>query len=358
MTFYHGSPIKGLKHLKPRLDPRLNIKGVFVADEPFGPMMFSLLPDRAHSMVKYETKKGKFIKGKVITPQPLNKEGWLYEIQSHKEIVKEKQTDRYYLTQETPVTKATKVTEKEILELGWEVIVDKRDFPNEPPVQIIYEASDFIVINKPAGLLVHPVKKGDKSLIDWLLAHYPSVKEVGDKPEMRPGIVHRLDKNTSGALLVCLTQEAFRYFKKRFQEKTIQKTYLAVVHGIPKDKKGVIDKPIGLKSGTTKQTTYTARAKMVKEAITEYQVERVIGEYSLLKVKPLTGRTHQIRVHLASIGHPIVGDRLYGSKNKTIERQLLHAESLEVTAPDGSRINIAAEPPQDFQDAITSLAEG
>jgi 23S rRNA pseudouridine1911/1915/1917 synthase len=356
MIFYHGSPVKGLKYLEPRLDPRLNIKGVFVADEPFGPMMFSLLPDRAHSIIKYETKKGEFIKGKVVTPQPLNKEGWLYEVQPAKEDIKERQADRYYLTKKTPITKSTKVTQKDVLRLGWEVVVDERKFVNEPIVQIIYEGKDFVIVNKPAGLLVHPVKEGDKSLVDWLLAHYPSVKEVGDKPKVRPGIVHRLDKNTSGALLICLTQEAFKYFKKQFQEKTIKKTYKAIVHGTPKEKKGVIDKPIGLKSGTTKRITHTARAKMVKEAVTEYQVERSIGDYSLLKVKPLTGRTHQIRVHLASIGHPIVGDRLYGSKNKTTVRHMLHAESLEVTTPDGGRINVAAEPPQDFQDAITSLA--
>ena len=223
------------------------------------------------------------------------------------------------------------------------------------------------MINKPAGLVVH----GDSpSVVDWLLEHYPEVKKVGDNPAERPGIVHRLDKDTSGVLLVCRTQRAFVYFKKQFQEHKIKKTYLALVYGVPKERRGEINKPLGLKPNTTRRTVHTAHAKMVKPALTRYRVRQIFGrlpsKYSLLEVEPLTGRTHQIRVHLASIGHPVVGDPLYTPKSKSKEvglpyigRMFLHAESLEFTPPaggaDGRRLKIAADLPVELQALLSSL---
>ena len=224
---------------------------------------------------------------------------------------------------------------------------------------IIYEESDFLVINKPAGLIVHPVKDGEESVVSWLLKNYPEVATVGDDPENRAGIVHRLDRDTSGVMIIPRTQEAFLFFKNLFQTKTVHKTYIALVYGAPKELKGVIDKPIGLNSGTVKRTVHVKNAKMVKDAVTDYEVIKTfeIGgvQVSLVRVSPKTGRTHQIRVHMASINCPIVGDTLYGPKKQSIQisRQFLHADSIEFPTPRGNRLTISADMPEELAALIT-----
>ena len=238
---------------------------------------------------------------------------------------------------------------------------------NEP--KIIFENDDFLVINKPAGLMVHGVRLRSKrrvdgeraiepTLVDWLLARYPEIKNVGDDPVLRPGIVHRLDKATSGVMVVAKTQASFEHLKKLFQEHRMKKTYYAFVSGVPKNKSGSIDAAIGIKSGSLKRSVHSD--KMAKPAITEYSVVKTIegkegkdGEvqqYALLKVNPKTGRTHQIRVHLASIGHPIVGDTLYGKKkeNASAPRLMLHAAALEFLDDTGNRFDFEAPLPKDF----------
>ena len=224
---------------------------------------------------------------------------------------------------------------------------------------IIYEESDFLVINKPAGLIVHPVKDGEESVVSWLLKNYPEVATVGDDPENRAGIVHRLDRDTSGVMIIPRTQEAFLFFKNLFQTKTVHKTYIALVYGAPKELKGTIDKPIGLNSGTVKRTVHVKNAKMVKDAVTDYEVIKTfeIGgvQVSLVRVSPKTGRTHQIRVHMASINCPIVGDTLYGPKKQSIQisRQFLHADSIEFPTPRGNRLTISADMPEELATLIT-----
>ncbi|MEK9184089.1 MAG: RluA family pseudouridine synthase, partial [Patescibacteria group bacterium] len=203
------------------------------------------------------------------------------------------------------------------------------------------------------GLLVHGP---GITLVTWLLENYPEIKNVGDDIKNRPGIVHRLDRETSGLILVPLNKDAYEYFKRLFQNHQIKKTYIALVYGIIKEKEGLINKPLGIKHGSLKRTVFTKNAKMIKEAITRYKVRDYISDkYSLLEVEPLTGRTHQIRVHLASIGHPIVGDKLYGKKNNAdMKRHFLHAESLEFSSPDGKRLKVAADLPDDLQNFLTS----
>ena len=220
---------------------------------------------------------------------------------------------------------------------------------------VIYEEADFLVINKPAGLIVHPVNQSDtESVVSWLLKNYPEVATVGDDPDSRAGIVHRLDRDTSGVMIIPRTQEAFLFFKNLFQTKTVYKTYLALVYGAPKDAKGTIDKPIGLNSGTVKRTVHVKNAKMVKDAVTDYEVIKTfeIGgtQVSLMRVSPRTGRTHQIRVHMASINCPIVGDALYGPKKPLIQisRQFLHADSIEFPTPRGNRLTISADMPEEL----------
>lgn len=225
--------------------------------------------------------------------------------------------------------------------------------------EIIYKDEGILIVNKPAGLLVHQTNQKrkiksekDYTLVDWLLENYPEVKDVGDEPEIRPGIVHRLDKDTSGIMIIALNQEMFNYLKKLFQSQQIKKTYLALVWGKVPQKSGIIDKPLGIKNGSVKRSV-TAQ-KMVKEAVTDYKVVKYFKDYTLLEVTPRTGRTHQIRVHLASIGHSIVGDKLYGRKviPENLERQFLHAEAIEFTLPNGQRFKIAADLPQDLADFL------
>jgi len=238
--------------------------------------------------------------------------------------------------------------------------------------EILYQEKDFLVVNKPAGWLTHSAHKpkalnhkpktAEPILVDWLLERYPEVKNVGDDPEIRPGIAHRLDKDTSGVMIVARNQKAFEFFKKLFQEKQIKKTYLALARGLIKPESGRIEKPIGLKGGTVKRTVHLKNAKLVKEAITEYKVKKYFKDFTLVEAKPLTGRTHQIRVHLASIGHPVAGDNLYGKspdqKLKTLglTRQFLHAESIEFSTPQGGRLKVAADIPEDLKALLEKLA--
>jgi 23S rRNA pseudouridine1911/1915/1917 synthase len=245
---------------------------------------------------------------------------------------------------------------------------------------IIFENDDFAAIDKPAGLMVHAVKvnaarvrnayeqrPSEPTLTDWLVARWPAIATVGDDPALRPGIVHRLDKGTSGVMIVAKTQAAFEKLKVLFQSHEMKKTYTALVVGIPKEEKGIIDRPIGIKNGTLKRSVYATT--MAKSAVTEYEIKtkyKTKGggakeEYALLEAHPRTGRTHQIRVHLASIGHPIVGDPLYGSRPAVTAlnapRTLLHAESLEFADGDGNRFAFEAPLPEDFSKVIHKLVD-
>jgi len=233
-------------------------------------------------------------------------------------------------------------------------------------LEIIYSDKDYIFVNKPAGMLVHDVE-GEKSkgvtVVDEVLRRFPEISSVGDNTVVRPGIVHRLDKETSGIMVVARNQNSFDYLKKLFQNSEVKKKYLALVYG-EADKKGIIDKPISLKAGTTKRTV--REGKMTKVAVTEYRLKKLLfdksdpdNKYSLLEVYPKTGRTHQIRVHLASIGHPVVGDKLYGKKreNLGLNRQFLHAESIEFSSVAGRKIRMETELPKDLEVALCSLSE-
>mgnify|MGYP001617786967 CR=1 FL=1 len=220
---------------------------------------------------------------------------------------------------------------------------------------MIYEEPDFLVINKPAGLIVHSVNGGDEpSVVSWLAGKYPETQAVGDDTENRGGIVHRLDRDTSGVMIIPRTQEAFLFFKNLFQTKAVKKTYLALVYGVPKEQKGTIDRPIGLNAGTVKRTVHVKNAKMVKDAVTDYEVIKTFAiggvQASLVRVSPRTGRTHQIRVHMASLGCPVVGDTLYGPKKQSVKisRQFLHADSIEFSTPRGNRLTISADMPEEL----------
>jgi len=203
---------------------------------------------------------------------------------------------------------------------------------------IIYKDNDFLVIEKPAGLLVHPTKyQEENTLVDWLLEEFPEIKDVGGKE--RPGIVHRLDREVSGLMAVAKTQAAYEHLVKQFTQNQIKKEYTALVHGQPPREKGTIDLPIGrTKKGKLVVVQSRKKIKLEKPAITEYEIIKKFSifnfQFSLLKVRPLTGRTHQIRIHLKSIGCPIVGDLKYLPKHlrnqetDKLNRIFLHASYL------------------------------
>lgn len=237
-------------------------------------------------------------------------------------------------------------------------------------MEIIYQDKDVIAINKPAGMSMHPDRfhAGD-TLADFLVENYPEVKHVGDISALpdqgyRAGIVHRLDKDTSGIMIVARTQEAFDFFKKQFQERLVKKEYSALVVGRVKNKTGVISLSIGRsKNDPTKRIAKGSMRGKIREAVTEYKVQEYFfsdgKEYTLLVVFPKTGRTHQVRTHFKAIEYPVVCDKLYAGKRFIcpfgLSRQFLHANAIELTLPSGSRIRLEAELAEDLNIVLKGL---
>jgi len=206
-------------------------------------------------------------------------------------------------------------------------------------IEIIHTAEDFIVVNKPAGLLVHKTGAKDftePTLADFLLKKFPKIKTVGDEPTVRPGIVHRLDRDVSGLMVVCLSQKFFDHLKKEFQNHEVEKQYLALVHGEIPRPEGTIEFNIARKATGEKMSARPRGEKEgEKEAITHFEVLENFKKYALVKVDLETGRTNQIRVHFNAYGHPLVGDFTYRPKKlkprkyeKELGRVFLHARKL------------------------------
>ncbi len=223
-------------------------------------------------------------------------------------------------------------------------------------IEVLFTHPHFLIVHKPAGLLVHPpsMQSTAATLVDWLLVHYSSIENVGYVD--RPGIVHRLDKDTSGILVIPRTNHAHSTFGDLFRERTIDKTYHAIVEGNP-NPSGVIDLPIGRDQITkTKMSTkvHPGRSVKMRDATTKYRVLEYFDDAALVEVKPVTGRTHQIRVHFAAIGHPLIGDPVYGKKSKLIKRQALHAHNLSFIF-EGKAYSFERKVPEDMQILIKSL---
>lgn len=223
----------------------------------------------------------------------------------------------------------------------------------EPPqLSVVYEDEDILVVNKPAGLLTHPVpdQASHVSVAEFARAH------TSDPDPDRPGIVHRLDRDTSGLLIIAKHTSAKDYMQQQFASGLVHKTYLALVEGHPKRDQALIDLPIGRsKSAPVKR----AVVQDGKSAQTEYKVISEYEHYSLLELKPRTGRTHQIRVHMAFIGHPVVGDVLYGRSNRLgMSRHFLHAAGLEFKSPSNQVVQLTLPLPAELQVVLDSLGEG
>lgn len=228
-------------------------------------------------------------------------------------------------------------------------------------VPILFEDEHIIVIDKPVGMQVHPGSaEANDTVANWALAHCPAIALVGEDP-LRPGIVHRLDRNTSGVLVLAKTAEAFAELKQRFQSRQVRKTYVALVMGNINPVSGVVSWPIAHRTGTLKRIAVEHPETFpgdMKGAVTEYRLEERFFEHDLLFVFPKTGRTHQIRVHLASIGHPVVGDHLYGGRRMRDSgipsRQLLHASELEFEL-FGKVRRFSSPLPEDFRVFLGSI---
>ena len=232
---------------------------------------------------------------------------------------------------------------------------------------ILYEDEDVLVVNKPSGLVVHSDgRTREKTLADWVLEKYPETENVGEpiiktsgEKILRPGIVHRLDRDTSGVMLVAKNQKSFENLKDQFKNHKIIKKYEAFVFGKVKEVEGVIDRPIARsKSDFRKWSAQRGSRGEQREAITKYKVLSENNDYSFLEVMPETGRTHQIRVHMKAINHPLVGDSLYaGNKENSLGfvRTALHSKEVTFTGINGEKHTITAPYPEDFERAINLL---
>ena len=231
-------------------------------------------------------------------------------------------------------------------------------------LKVIYKDSDVLVINKPAGITVFPENEiREKTLIDYLLKRFPNLKNVGNKP--RYGIIHRLDKDTSGILLIAKNKKALEFFQEQFKKRKVLKRYLALVVGNIKENQGKIETLIGRSlKNRKKQRVYLpfeplAKGRKLRKAITEYRVLQRFKNFTLIEAIPKTGRKHQIRVHFSHLGHPIAGDRIYGFKNqprpKNSNRLFLHSYYLKMRLPNGKEKEFQSPLPKDLKEVLENL---
>ncbi len=241
--------------------------------------------------------------------------------------------------------------------------------------EIIYENNDYIVINKPAGLVVHADGKTTEStLVDWIMENYPEIENVGEPLVLvskgggettikRPGIVHRLDRETSGVMIIAKTPESFEFFKNAFKNRDVQKSYTAIVWGNVKEDEETIDAPIARsKSDFRKWSAQRGRRGQERTAVTDHKVLSRFTEgndkFTILELKPKTGRTHQIRVHMKYMNHPIICDSLYAEGKPSVlgfTRTALHSRKITFTDPDGTEQAFEAPYPDDFLEVLAKL---
>jgi 23S rRNA pseudouridine1911/1915/1917 synthase len=234
--------------------------------------------------------------------------------------------------------------------------------PEAMPVAVLYEDEHLLAIDKPPGMVVHPAPGARRgTLVNALVHRFGVLAGVGE-PD-RPGIVHRLDRDTSGVLLVARTVAALEALARQFRERTVEKRYLAIVRGSPTADSGTIDRAVGRHPRERKRMSVHSRRG--RRAVTRWKVVERLPGATLLRLAPETGRTHQLRVHLAALGHPIIGDRVYGVRRRArddaavaVPRQALHAEEIRFAHPaDGHPVTIRAPLPDDFATVLAALRQ-
>jgi 23S rRNA pseudouridine1911/1915/1917 synthase len=238
------------------------------------------------------------------------------------------------------------------------ITVELPSLPTAPvaepiPLTIIYEDDDVLVMDKPAGLTVHPAPgHPSHTLVNAVLAHCPGLA-MGNEP-MRPGLVHRLDKDTSGLMVIAKNDFAREYLAAQFKSRTVTKVYLVLIKGRLSPERGIIEAAIGRDPHSRRRM---AILEAGKEASTKYQVRKYLDNYTLVEVTPITGRTHQIRIHLSAIGYPVVGDPVYGIKSAYLNRQFIHAYRLGFRLPSTKEYQEFSSPlPLDLEQALEHLA--
>jgi 23S rRNA pseudouridine1911/1915/1917 synthase len=228
--------------------------------------------------------------------------------------------------------------------------------PESIPLDVVFENADVLLVNKPAGMVVHPAAgHATGTLIHAALAHAPDLEGIGG--EIRPGVVHRLDKDTSGLILLAKNDSAYRSLQQQFRSRSISKTYLAIAEGHPPTKTGKVEAPIGRDLKNRKRMAVVVAGRG-RPAITTFRVCEDFRDACLLEAHPETGRTHQIRVHLAFLGCPVAGDRVYGHRRPVVEapRQMLHAWRLRLVLPGESEPREFEAPvPKDFEGVLAEL---
>jgi 23S rRNA pseudouridine1911/1915/1917 synthase len=219
-------------------------------------------------------------------------------------------------------------------------------------LDVVFEDADMLVVNKPPGMTVHPSPGHTSStLVNAILAHCDDLSGIGGV--LRPGIVHRLDRDTSGVIVVAKNDAAHNALAKQLKERSVEKTYVALVEGTPHPMEGAIDAPIARDPRNRQRMAIVDRGRA---SVTAYSVIERFDGMSLVEARPKTGRTHQIRVHFAAIGHPIIGDRVYGKASSVVGRQFLHARRIVFAHPrTGARVEFEAALPADLEDALRKV---
>ena len=266
-----------------------------------------------------------------------------------------------------------KIKPSYILKGGEKILLEISDFLNSikepflikpqsvsPEPEILYEDENLLVINKPSGIIVHPTVNNitKPSIASWFLQKYPFVLDVGED-KLRPGIVHRLDKETSGVLILAKNNLVFDYLKNLFKARKIKKKYIALVRGEIKRQQGTIDLPLIRSKKSPIKRKVVIKKDKGKSALTNYKVLKRYQGYTLLEICPETGRTHQIRVHLASIGFPVTGDKIYGKLKKpdglNLSRHFLHAQEISFVSFNGKPFKIQSPLPKDLKKTLQQL---
>ena len=248
-----------------------------------------------------------------------------------------------------------RLREGDRIEIEFEIAEPEEIKGEDLPLEVIYRDKHLLVIGKSSGMVVHPGPGNRRgTLVNALLFHFPQLEGIG--PKERPGIVHRLDKETSGVMVIARTLKAYRELQKQFKKRQVKKVYSGLVWGKMPEKEGIIDWALGrhVKHGQR----ISVKTKRPRSAETHYSVREEIGDFNLLEIRPVTGRTHQIRVHFAASGHPVVGDTRYGRRKSKLKysRLFLHASGLSFLHPEtGERAEFASPLPQDLRKFLESI---
>lgn len=255
-----------------------------------------------------------------------------------------------------PVKPSYRLTVGEAITVNLPAPVEKTVQAEEIPLDVLYEDTDLVAINKPAGMVVHPAHGNETgTLVNAALGRWPEMRRVTG--EERAGVVHRLDKDTSGVIVLAKTNPALKSLQAQFKSRTTEKRYAALVEGVPASSTGVIDAPIGRDPKQRKRMAVVK--KDGRPSVSRYSVLESFPRHALLDVNLLTGRTHQIRVHMAWLGHPVAGDRVYGFRKTSIplkDRIFLHAAELQVDSPStGERLTFIAPLPAELEAVLEEL---